>query len=238
MSKEIPRLTRGELFKGKTRDVLSGWLNFLKFEVEGRDNLEFMREGRPAIVAFFPHCGHPDSLAVRKAIPADLREFFFFAAKASYWHNKEKLEDRLRFLLGQLLIKNFPMSGADSNKGEIKEGVDIAEDYLRSGYSIAISPEGTRSLLPLEERKLEKGAADLVLRTNVPIVPVRLHGFEELMPRGFGVPRFFDGFQRREVVVSIGESMIFDLDAEAIPGVRRQQRELITAQLKERFLEM
>lgn len=116
-------------------------------------------------------------------------------------------------------------------------GLDIAEDYLRRGYSIAVSPEGTRTLLQLEERVIHSGPAELALRTGFPVVPVKLDGFGEVMPKGMNFPQPLDGLQRKPVSVRIGEAMVFDVENMSV-GSRSQQRGLITAALRERLLEM
>lgn len=234
MQKEVLNFQRDEPFKEAFRDAFSLLFELLKFEVEGQENLEFMRRGKPAIIAFFPHCGHPDGPAVRKTVPSDLRKLLFFPAAADYWHQKD-LKGRLKAGISSLFLRTFPMHRADFGRSIIKS-LDVAEQYLLSGYSIVVSPEGTRSHLSPEERELYTGPAELVLRTGMPIVPIRLHGFEDIMPKGSFLPRAFKGIQRKEVLVSIGEPMFFD--AEAIGENRSYKRKIITSQLRERFLEM
>lgn len=225
----LPLHLRGR-FKEASRDLFLFLFDLLKFEVDGQENLGLMREGNPAIVVFFPHCGHPDAPAVRKAFPPDLRRRLVYSAAADYWYSS-----RLRSGLTTLFLKSFPMARDGSGKA-ITDGLDIAEGFLNSGYSIVISPEGTRSSLPLKKRIFHLGPAELVIRTNLPVIPVRLRGFEEIMPKGTALPRLLDNGRRRLVSVSIGEPMFFDL--EAISGTRSQQRQEITSELRQRLLAM
>lgn len=59
---------------------------------------------------------------------------------------------------------------------------------LSEGRKLLIFPEGTRShdgsLLPAKA-----GAGLLALRSGVPVVPVRIRGARDVLPRGGGVPR-------------------------------------------------
>lgn len=133
-------------------------LDVFRFEVNGEENLDFMNK-TPGIFAFFPHCGHLDTLAVRKGFPPELRDRLVYPAAADYWHAKD-LKGRLKSGLSSLFAENFPMPRTGS---KIMEGLDMAVDYLNKGYSIVIAPEGTRTRLLLEERELRKGTAKLVL---------------------------------------------------------------------------
>lgn len=233
MHKEMRSFSSGE-HKEAFRDALSLLFELVKFAVEGQDNLEFMRKGGVAVVAFFPHSGHADAPAVRKAFPSDLRNLLFYPAAADYWY-QNNLQGRLKAVISSLFLRTFSMLRADSGRG-VMQGLDTAEQLLRAGYSIVVSPEGTRSSLSPEKREFHTGVAELVLRTHVPIVPIRLHGFDEIIPKGSILPSVLKGFHRREVLVSIGEPMTFDV--EAISASRSHQRKIITSQLRDRLLEM
>jgi putative phosphoserine phosphatase/1-acylglycerol-3-phosphate O-acyltransferase len=56
-------------------------------------------------------------------------------------------------------------------------------DRLREGYSIAISPEGTRSPTPAVGR-FKKGAFHMAMQGGVPIVPIVIRNAGELLWRG------------------------------------------------------
>lgn len=234
MTKETSQLSEDERRAEARRDLISRLFNLMDFKIEGQGNLEIMRQGTPAIVAFFPHYGHTDGPAVRAAFPCDLRKFLFFPAASDYWYQKN-LPGRLKAGLRSLLLQTFPMARADSGRA-VLQGLDLAGELLRSGSSIVVSPEGTRSSDSLEEREFHAGTAELVLRTGAPVIPIRLNGFEDVMPRGNILPRLFKGFRRREVSVSIGEPMSFNQVGNS--GIRREQRNEITCQLRERFFAM
>ena len=69
------------------------------------------------------------------------------------------------------------------NKESAIAGVRAAAEVLRSGLSMVVFPEGTRSpdgrLLPFK-----KGPFYMALETGAPIVPVTILGTREMMPKG------------------------------------------------------
>ncbi len=67
---------------------------------------------------------------------------------------------------------------------------------LRRGKILVLFPEGERSIDGIP-RTFKKGAAILSAHLRVPIVPVALSGFHEVMPRGKG----FQGFSRLRVAL-------------------------------------
>jgi 1-acyl-sn-glycerol-3-phosphate acyltransferase len=70
-------------------------------------------------------------------------------------------------------------------RGSRREALEKAVDTLRSGISLLIFPEGTRSpdgyLLPFRP-----GPFTMAIEAQTPIVPITVHGTRELMPKGKG----------------------------------------------------
>jgi len=74
---------------------------------------------------------------------------------------------------------------------------------LRDGNILGIFPEGTRS----EDGKLIKGQSGvtrLALMNKVPVVPVGLNGFYDILPKGKKLPRI------SKLVIDIGEPIYLD----------------------------
>lgn len=69
------------------------------------------------------------------------------------------------------------------NRGEAIRSFDVAREQIRTGTSIWIAPEGTRSdgsrLGPLK-----KGGFLLALQTGCAILPLTLRGTQRILPRG------------------------------------------------------
>jgi 1-acyl-sn-glycerol-3-phosphate acyltransferase len=239
MSKETSPFQRGELLKEPIRDVFSLLYYIPRFEVYGQKCLEIMRD-TAVIIVFFPHCGHPDGPGVRKAIPRGPRKNLLFPAAADYWFDGS-WKGRLKAVFGSFIVRSFPLSRAGSGRKVIEGDLDKAEHLLKQGFSLVFAPEGTRTLLPLEERVFHTGIAELVIRTGAPVIPVRLHGFKTVMPKGTAIPRVFEGrpfrgLHRRQLKVVIGEPISFE--PEAMEGTRSQKRKEITSQIRECLLAM
>ena len=63
--------------------------------------------------------------------------------------------------------------------------VDVAEELLRAGESVAIFPQGT-----VQGGTWTRGAARLALTTGTPLVPVRIIGAKRALSRGrIGFPK-------------------------------------------------
>jgi HAD superfamily hydrolase (TIGR01490 family) len=69
-----------------------------------------------------------------------------------------------------------------------REALAPVVDRLREGYSIAISPEGTRSSTP-RLGTFKKGAFHMAMQGQVPIVPIVIRNAGELLWRGSSVIR-------------------------------------------------
>jgi 1-acyl-sn-glycerol-3-phosphate acyltransferase len=206
----------------------------LIFNVSGQENLESIPQ-RPAILAFFPHTGHLDSLALHRAIPKKLRPYIVYPAPIDYWYAGWQGRAR-QLLIKSLGMQVIPMSRKDAGLKDILKGMQSAKGLLEQGVSIGISPEGTRTELPLSERHFHVGVAYLSLETNAPIIPVRLKGLEGIMPKGQIYPRFFPEHKRRQVEVIFGPAL--DMDAYNLSGPRSVQREFITQELRRVLLAM
>lgn len=77
----------------------------------------------------------------------------------------------------------FDVAYVDRSGGRAaRDGLRPAVDKLRSGISIAIAPEGTRSPTP-QLGPFKKGAFHLARQAGVPIVPIVIHGAGDLMWR-------------------------------------------------------
>jgi 1-acyl-sn-glycerol-3-phosphate acyltransferase len=222
MNKEAARNTFALIYK------------YFKVEVSGQENLETVRRGENAIIAFFPHTGHLDGPFARLAIPSDLRDKLIFPAAADYWYKNDILSP-IRNLATSLIVPNFPLNRKGSSHIDIVESLDEAVNYLNSGFSLAIAPEGTRTSLPLRDRELKTGVAELVIRTGKPVIPMLFTGLQDVMPKGTSVFRILRGGSGRKISATIGEPIYFDVD----PGMKKsaQRREILT-KLKDAFLSM
>jgi 1-acyl-sn-glycerol-3-phosphate acyltransferase len=116
------------------------------------------------------------------------------------------------------------------NRDAAIASVRAAADVIRSGLSMTIFPEGTRSrdgrLLPFK-----KGPFYLALETGCPIVPVTILGTYEILPKGkyfirpeksvaqivFHDPQWPKDFQDRDALIAA----VRDSIASALPAERK-----------------
>ena len=141
----------------------------------------------------------------------DPRQPYVFMANhistVDIWALFVALPVKVRFIakkqLGQIPLFGWAMAAGRfifidrQNPLAARRSIDQAAARIRSGSSVAIFPEGTRSrdghLGPFK-----KGGFHLAITSGVPIVPVGIRGAHEVMPRGSWILR------RGPVSVEIG----------------------------------
>ena len=136
----------------------------VSLEVEGQENLW---RSRPAVFVF----NHQSQFDV-VVLAALLRRDFTGVAK------KELAKDPTFAAMGWLADIAY-IDRSDS--AAAREALSPALDSLRSGTSLVIAPEGTRSptARPLP---FKKGAFHLAMQAGVPMVPVVIRNAAEIMP--------------------------------------------------------
>ena len=209
------------------RDITCSPLFIFKYEVCGQENLASIPTS-PAILYFFPHTSHLDPFSVRFASQRDVRKYEMFPAAKDYWY-----QNRIREMVHSLFLNTYPMER--QNISGMSDAMEISRRVLDAGLSLVIAPEGTRTLNPDEERILHNGPTDLALQGGYPIIPIRLRGFADIMPKGH-LPKLSDGLHRHQVSVIFGEPI-------SVPkvekySVRRIERRNLTRLLRDKLLTM
>jgi len=146
-------------------------LLFWKFEIK---NEEFLLTKNAIIAA--NHASYLDILWILASIPRTHRKNVFVTGK-------HELSFLKIFFPGAPII--FIKRG-----GNVLPALKASADILRSGKSLVIFPEGTRS----RDGSLgdfKNGAAYLAKNLGKKIVPVKIHGAFEINPRGKILPRIF-----------------------------------------------
>ena len=114
------------------------------------------------------------------------------------------LRHRLRWV-SKIEIFRLPLVGQEmkmvkyielvrGNKASVIKMMEKCVESLKSGISVVIFPEGTRSLTG-EIGKFKTGAFQLAVRTDKPLLPVLIDGTGEIMPKKGGII-----FRNRRVV--------------------------------------
>lgn len=136
----------------------------VKLNVVGRPNLW---SHRPAVY-IFNHQSWLDGFIIMRLVHEDTTG----VAKA-------EVKDQPFF--GQF-ARLMGLAFVDRSAGNAREQLEPAAQKLRDGMSLAISPEGTRSLTPVPG-PFKKGAFHLAIQAGVPIVPIVLRNAGELQWR-------------------------------------------------------
>lgn len=123
-----------------------------------------------------------DSLPARwryRTAPAMMKEFFnahFFPERYS---RREWFTNSLNYYLSALFFNAFPLTqGSVGTRQTLRYMGDIVED----GYSILIFPEGRRAESG-EIANFQPGVGMIASRLGVPVVPVRVRGLDQVLPR-------------------------------------------------------
>ncbi len=117
-------------------------------------------------------------------------------------------ENLFRFRLSGWILRNWDSVPVDREGGGAK-GLKAILDRLRRGGAILLFPEGTRTR-DGHLQKARSGIGLAVIKSNAPVVPVRVFGTYEAFGRHVPLPR------PRRVIVKYGKVLPFDaLRAEA-----------------------
>jgi 1-acyl-sn-glycerol-3-phosphate acyltransferase len=125
-------------------------------------------------------------------------------------------------LLGWLLLKLnvIPVDQEGVDRSAIKALIRV----LKAGNAALVFPEGSRTL----DGKLqpaEPGLGLLIAKTLAPVVPIRIFGAHEALPRGRARLRFVP------ITVVIGEPIVFTSADLGLPG------KIVYAQLSQRVMD-
>jgi long-chain acyl-CoA synthetase len=111
------------------------------------------------------------------------------------WRQRRRL-----FLIGkkELSFLRWPLLGSPllfvDRAGNVVPALKAASDVLRSGASLIIFPEGTRSRNGSRGR-FKPGAAYLAWHLGRKLIPVTIEGSFAILPPGKAIPRFCGGLQ-------------------------------------------
>lgn len=192
--------------------------------VIGRENLYKVK---PGWVLASNHLTMLDDLFIEPIIffPITLRGYGYFTFHAPEATNfyKNKL---MSWFMRQ--VKSIPLV---RGKGMHQEGMKRLISALKNKGVLHIYPEGTRSRTgKIGEPK--PGVGRIICETGVPVIPVYYQGLEKILPIGSKFPKF-----GKQVVISIGEPMYFDTEADSDNQVEKWKsisKEISAAIHKER----
>lgn len=176
----------------------------LELDIEGE---QYLSQQRPAIF-IFNHQSLLDSMVLAHMLKHDVVCFC-----------KKELANNV--LIGPLL-RQVDTIFID-REGENQRAVfRQAEAVLKSGRSLVIAPEGTRSTLGTIQQ-FKEGAFLLAKKTGLPIIPIVLHNVKDALPNG--------GFMIRPAKIQV--TVLEPIQADGIGDVQ-----LAAQQLEARYIEL
>src|SRR4051795_9074796 len=128
------------------------------------------------VVLVANHCSHLDTPTILRALPRAWRRRTAVAAAADYFYAKRRLGWTVSLFFGTVPV-------ARDGRGLDDDGSAHLEELLRTGWSLVMFAEGTRSR-DGSVGKLRGGAAVLAAQHGLPLVPVHVSGSHEVMPVG------------------------------------------------------
>jgi 1-acyl-sn-glycerol-3-phosphate acyltransferase len=150
-------------------------LHFISpYTVIGRRNLAQLK-GPAVFVA--NHQSHFDAPVCLAALGGRIRRRLVIAAAADYFYSTRAKGAAASLALGTV---PFVRTGASS-----RQSLAMLKDLVRKGWSVLIFPSGTRGT---GATGFKKGFAYIAVDTQVPVVPMYLHGLEQVMPKGSFIP--------------------------------------------------
>ena len=165
------RLVRGAVQYGALVPIL----RFISpFTVIGKRNLAKLR-GPAVFVA--NHQSHFDAPVCLAALGGRIRRRLVVAAAADYFYSTP-----LRGAAASLALGTVPFV---RQGGSSRESLKLLKDLVGKGWSVLIFPAGTRGT---GATGFKKGFAYIAVDTQVPVVPMYLHGLEQVMPKGSFIP--------------------------------------------------
>ncbi len=139
----------------------------IQLEVEGRERVPPER----AFVYMSNHQSHMDIPVLYSIVPT---ETLRMVAKTELF--------RIPFWRRPLTAAGF-IEVDRKNHQRAVESMQRAEQQIRSGVSIWIAPEGTRTRSG-EIMPLKKGGFHLAMQTETPIIPIAISGTRQVLPAG------------------------------------------------------
>ncbi|MGD2080739.1 MAG: AMP-binding protein, partial [Nitrospirota bacterium] len=157
---------------------------FFRLEARGLENIP-----EPPFIIAPNHTSYLDGFAVASAVPLGTYKDLYFQGFYSYFEGPVKsLFARLSHVI--------PIDP----KGRLSSAMRLSHYLLGQGKALCIFPEGQRSF-DGELGDFKKGVGMLALRLDVPVVPAKIKGAFEALPRGRLLPR------PGKITVAFGEAL-------------------------------
>jgi long-chain acyl-CoA synthetase len=166
------------------------------------------------------HCSHLDMGVVKVALGDAGKDLTSLAAADYFFRNRYR----------RAYFKHFTNLVPMERAGSIRKSMDTAEKVLRQGRSMAVFPEGTRSMTGAMADFLPS-LGYLALRAEVGILPAYISGTYEALPKGTAVPK------ARDLCVAFGPFLDHGTLKELTAGLPHQESWRLVAAFVQRVVE-
>jgi long-chain acyl-CoA synthetase len=166
------------------------------------------------------HASHLDMGVIKVALGDAGKDLTSLAAADYFFRNRYR----------RAYFKNFTNLVPMERTGSIRKSMDTAERVLRQGRSMAVFPEGTRSLTGAMAEFLPS-LGYLALRAGVGVLPAYIGGTYESLPKGAALPK------ARDLRVSFGPFLSHGTLKELTEGLSQQEAWRLVAAFTQRVIE-
>lgn len=150
-----------------------------------------VESGRPFLVVS-NHASHLDGGLIKHAMGPAGKGLGFMAARDYFFASP----------LSRFIFSNFSNLIPMSRGRDFAESARAAGSAFRAGRSVAIFPEGTRSMTGAIAA-FKPAAGFLAMKYEVDVLPVYISGVQEALPKGAVIPR------RRDLAAHFGAPLAF-----------------------------
>lgn len=192
------------------------WKLYIKEHIAGREQIP---DGPCLFIC--NHLSNADAPSIVRAIRP--KRLFFLAGV--------KLQGTAMTRLGMELVDTIPIRPNSADVEALKRAVET----LKSGHSVLIFPEGTRSRTG-QLLRAKKGAALIARRAGVPIVPIGLWGTEQFLPineKDMGG----ESIRKADVHVRIGKPFLVS-DLELVVPEGEDERQVLADAMMRKVAEL
>lgn len=161
---------------------------FVRFTVNGRDRLPPPDSGPYVFIA--NHTSHADTAAILRALPGSFRRRLAIAAWAEFFlrPGQPLLTWLLRWFLYPLLVLGFHIYLIPQQRSP-KVSLQYTGELLDHGWHVLVYPEGERHPTGQMAAFMD-GLGLIVAEMRATIIPLKLEGLDDILPRGRFWPRW------------------------------------------------
>ena len=153
---------------------------FKSVKVKGKNNINKLK-GQYIII--INHSSHLDFPTLAKHLPLRLKTRLATGAAADYFFRSKNFKQIFVSKFFTYLLGSFPLSRIKDGKSSssIKQSFEFVGEIVDRGWSIGLSPEGTRSKTG-KLNSFKNGIGTILKETKLPVIPIKLNGLHDILP--------------------------------------------------------